>query len=135
MLVLNILKLLQEKKENSYEIRIALEPIKNQMKKSTSGSLSKNCVAAFYGFVGTFGAVAGCSAGVAGLLTGLGLFSGFAAFPFVGWCILGFAFSLALFAAVSAFEESKEMAKNELWKHTVKTSYQVLKTSNYNLAV
>ncbi|MBA2648650.1 MAG: hypothetical protein H0U75_03445 [Legionella sp.] len=48
-------------------------------------------VDAFFGFVGTYGSIAGCSAGVGGVFTGLGLFTSFAAIPVLGWGILGVA--------------------------------------------
>lgn len=88
----------------------------------------------FYAFVGTFGSIAGCSAGISGLLTGLGLFSSFAAFPIIGWGILGFAFSMGIFAANNAYIEAQETYKNNLLNQTVKTMYQQLKNQVFILS-
>ncbi|HHF0524785.1 TPA: hypothetical protein ACTUT5_003359 [Legionella anisa] len=87
----------------------------------------------FYAFVGTFGSIAGCSAGISGLLTGLGLFSSFAAFPILGWGILGFAISMGIFAANNAISETQETSKNELLNQTVKKMYQHLKSQVLDL--
>ncbi|MDP3267417.1 MAG: hypothetical protein Q8M40_00065 [Legionella sp.] len=78
-------------------------------------SSSTLVIKGFFGFVGTFGSIAGCSAGVAGLLTGLGLFSSFAAFPVTGFCLLGAAIFLGVVAARRAVTEYKrESAHQEM---------------------
>ena len=69
---------------------------------------SKLVIPAFFGFVGTFGSIAGGSAGVAGLLTGLGIFSSFSAFPLLGWTILGAAVLMGSFVAICAALQAEE---------------------------
>ncbi|HHT0592212.1 TPA: hypothetical protein ACTXXA_002197 [Legionella anisa] len=94
---------------------------------------SNMIVPIFYAFVGTFGSIAGCSAGISGLLTGLGLFSSFAAFPILGWGILGFAISMGIFAANNAISATRETSKNELLNQTIKKMYQHLKSQVLDL--
>lgn len=120
--------------DSNFSDSSVLIPIKQQRMHSYSSPFIKGLVAAFYGFVGTFGSIAGCSAGVAGVLTGMGLFSSFAAFPIIGLSILGVACLLGVFAGVSASIEAQETYKNNLWNQTVKTTYQSLKKHNSNLA-
>ncbi|KTD16154.1 hypothetical protein [Legionella jordanis] len=59
---------------------------------------------AFLSMVGTFGAIAGCTAGFMGLLSGLGLLAGFSAVPIVGWATLLIAITLATVVAVNSIE-------------------------------
>ncbi|WP_133127402.1 hypothetical protein [Legionella nagasakiensis] len=56
---------------------------------------------AFMGAAGAFGAVAGCTAGFVGLLSGLGLITGFSAIPIIGWATLAVAIGLAILVAVN----------------------------------
>ncbi|OGT36256.1 MAG: hypothetical protein A3F11_06865 [Gammaproteobacteria bacterium RIFCSPHIGHO2_12_FULL_37_14] len=51
------------------------------------------------GFAAAFGSIAGCSAGVLGLLGSAGIFSGLAVTPVVGWATLGIAFIFGLTVA------------------------------------
>lgn len=62
----------------------------------TTISNATSLKAAFLGAVGAFGAIAGCTAGFVGLLSGLGLFTGFAAAPVVGWTALMVALGFAV---------------------------------------
>lgn len=62
-------------------------PIRQQIKSAVTG------------FAGSFGSVAGCSAGSLGLLTALGVFPGFAAVPVVGWAVLAVAFVFGVMVA------------------------------------
>lgn len=82
--------------------------------------VSKVLIPAFFSFVGTFGSIAGCSAGLSGLLTGIGLFSSFAAVPLLGWAIIGAATVCGLFtainSAVAAGEAFKMTQLNQLYK-------------------
>ncbi|HRD69230.1 MAG TPA: hypothetical protein PK657_03730 [Legionella sp.] len=91
--------------------------IKDLSVKASQAPMSGSTLAikGFFGFVGTFGSIAGCSAGVAGLLTGLGLFSSFAAFPVTGFCLLSAAIFLGIVAARRAVTEYKrESAHQEM---------------------
>lgn len=63
---------------------------------------------AFVGFVGAFGAIAGGSTGVLGLLAGLALFPGLAALPVLGWVILSIAVLAGVFAAVVIAQKAHE---------------------------
>ena len=74
-----------------------------------SMSITQLMIPAFFSFVGTFGFFAGCSAGVAGLLTGLGIFTSFAAIPVLGWSILGAA---VIFGSIVAFSVAKKNQEN-----------------------
>ncbi|STY31839.1 Uncharacterised protein [Legionella wadsworthii] len=62
----------------------------------------------FCAFVGAFGSLAGCSAGISGLLTGIGVFTSFAAFPLLGCGILAFALITATLLAYEVFLSSEE---------------------------
>lgn len=85
-----------------------------------SAPVSKVLIPAFFSFVGTFGSTAGCSAGFSGLLTGIGLFSSFAAVPLLGWGIIGAATVCGLFtainSAIAAGEAFKMTQLNLLYK-------------------
>ena len=73
--------------------------------------VSKVLIPAFFSFVGTFGSIAGCSAGFSGLLTGIGLFSSFAAVPLLGWGIIGVATVCGLFTAINSATAAGEAFK------------------------
>jgi hypothetical protein len=78
------------------------------------------------GFVGTFGTIAGCSAGISGLLSGVGLFTSFAAFPLLGWSIIGVATILgAIMAYNSAIGAQEDFQKGELNQLTKKMHQQL----------
>ncbi|MGC1182580.1 hypothetical protein [Legionella sp.] len=87
---------------------------------------SKIFISAFFDFVGTFGSIAGCSAGVSGLLNGMGIFSSFAAFPLLGWGIIGIALTLGLFSAYSAMIDVQQTFKKQLLNQTFKDIHQQL---------
>lgn len=57
--------------------------------------------ASFLGFVGAFGTIAGGSAGISGLLTGLGLITGFSAAPWAGFIIIITATIVATYIALN----------------------------------
>lgn len=64
------------------------------------------------GFFSAFGSIAGCSAGVAGLLLGLGVFTGLSSIPIVGWAAIAgalvFGFAVAAVCIYSAREKNKD---------------------------
>lgn len=64
--------------------------------------------AALFGFVGVFGAVAGCTSGFFGMLLGIGVISGLSAFPPVGVAILVVALSLSIYSAVRSVQLMEE---------------------------
>ncbi|MFT4060217.1 MAG: hypothetical protein QM652_11790 [Legionella sp.] len=68
---------------------------------------SHTLIPAFFNFVGTFGSIAGCSAGVSGLLNGVGLFSGFATFPVLGCTIICVAIGAGLCLSIDAFFDAE----------------------------
>ncbi|WP_133137665.1 hypothetical protein [Legionella rowbothamii] len=108
-----------------------LSLIEKEFVNPSSVPFSKAGTPMFFAFVGTFGSIAGCSAGLSGLFSGLGLFSSFAAFPLLGWGVLAMATSMGIFAANNAFIESQENYKNEVLNQTIKTMYQHLKNQVY----
>ena len=129
---LTIIKIMIE--QQSIKKKLILPMIEQKIIQQYSVPSSNVIVPIFHAFVGTFGSIAGCSAGVSGLLTGLGLFSSFAAFPIIGWGILGFAIAMGIFAANNACIEARESYKNNLLNQTVKTMYQQLKEQVFVLS-
>lgn len=112
-LLLNLLRQHHELLQNSTPLNVRIKFV------NTADTITKNIpqksipfsnliIPAFFGFVGTFGSVAGCSAGIAGLLTGLGIFTSFAAFPILGWSILGAAVIFGVIVAIDAAEKKQE---------------------------
>lgn len=102
--------LLLLKKE--YELNQCIPNNKNILKNiadevsQQSVPASKKMIPAFFAFAGTFGSIAGCCAGVSGLLTGMGICSSFAAFPLLGCGVLLFALISGTALAYEAFTES-----------------------------
>ncbi|MCL9684990.1 hypothetical protein [Legionella maioricensis] len=89
---------------------------------------SKLIAPSLFGFVGTFGSIAGCSAGISGLLTGMGLFTSFTAFPLLGWGIIGVALICGAIMAYNAtIEVQDELQNNELNQLTKKMHQQLSK--------
>ena len=81
---------------------------------------------AFLNFVGVFGAVAGCSAGLMGVFIAFGITLGFGANPLLGLGILVLALGLASYSAVIATQGNIEKGK--------KTQiYKNLKSYNHEL--
>ncbi|WP_133129292.1 hypothetical protein [Legionella yabuuchiae] len=74
----------------------------------------------FVAFAGAFGSIAGCSAGFMGLLSGLGVISGFSALPVLGLSILGIATVLAIVVAVEAVRNATELHKLNSLKSSIK---------------
>ncbi len=74
----------------------------------------------FVAFAGAFGSIAGCSAGFMGLLSGLGVISGFAALPVLGVSILGVALALAILVAAQAIRNTAELHKLNSLKSSIK---------------
>ncbi|MFJ1269308.1 hypothetical protein ACD661_12140 [Legionella lytica] len=126
---LSIIKIMIE--QQLFKEKSILSLIEKELVKSCSIPFSKAGPPMFFAFVGTFGSIAGCSAGLSGLLAGLGLFSSFAAFPLLGWGVLATAASMGVFAANHALVESQKNYKNELLNQTIKTMYQHLKNHVY----
>lgn len=129
--VLIIIKTITENPD--FKRNAILPGLKQQIINSQPAPYFNTMTPAFFAFVGTFGSIAGCSAGVSGLLNGLGLFSSFAAFPILGWGILGIAVAMGLFAAGTAFIEARENYRNQLLNQRVKTMYQDLKKEVFSL--
>ncbi|WP_131795610.1 hypothetical protein [Fluoribacter gormanii] len=88
--------------------------------------LSEKFISAFFTFVGTFGSIAGCSAGLSGVLTGMGIFSSFAAFPLLGWGVLTFALCSGLTFAHQAFIKAGEDYNIKLLNQKLKCMHQQL---------
>ncbi|ARH01126.1 hypothetical protein [Legionella micdadei] len=73
---------------------------------------------AFLNFVGVFGAVAGCSAGVIGVFSGLGLMISLSAIPFVGAAVLAAALFLGICGAViSVHANIEKNRKIQIYKN------------------
>lgn len=83
--------------------------------------------AAFIGFVSTFGATAGTSSGILGLLTGMSVFAGLAAFPILGWGILSVAVVLSFIVAGSFIYIANEKFQRRL-------QHSILKEGHHQLA-
>ncbi|VEB34104.1 hypothetical protein [Legionella cherrii] len=88
--------------------------------------LSQKMVPPFFTFVGTFGSITGCSAGVSGVLTGMGLFSSFAAFPLLGWGILAFALVSGILMASESMAKTNERFKKKELNQTIKNIHSQL---------
>ncbi|ASQ46566.1 hypothetical protein [Legionella clemsonensis] len=89
----------------------------------------------FLGFVGAFGSVAGCSAGLMGMLAGLGIISGFSAVPVLGIMILILAVGCGVYSAFTAADSFREkVSKKDLCKkikilNSSLKDYPILKNS------
>jgi|GEM_PF-5322429 len=81
-----------------FEIKVSLEK---------KAPFTKLFIAGFTGFMTGFGTVAGGSAGIGGLLGGMGLFAGFGSIPILGWSLLGLAFILGTIIAVRLIQKAK----------------------------
>lgn len=70
---------------------------------------------AFLSFVGTFGSIAGCSAGMMGVVSSLGIMTGFGAIPLLAAVILGTAIICGIYAATQAMaSETAEWKKTQI---------------------
>ncbi|WP_131762436.1 hypothetical protein [Legionella jamestowniensis] len=88
-----------------------------KIKSKQSMPLGTLAYQAFLGFVGAFGSVAGCSAGLMGLLGGLGIISGFSAVPVLGIAVLILAVGCGIYSALTAVDALLEKnSKKELCK-------------------
>ncbi|GEM_PF-3735316 len=65
----------------------------------------------FLEFCGAYGTVLGGTAGAAGLLAGIGVFSGIAAIPVIGWVAAGTALLLGLSMAISSAYQTYQKSK------------------------
>lgn len=92
----------------------------------SSLSIKKLLLPAFFSFVGTFGSVAGCSAGVAGFLTGVGIFTSFVTMPILGWGIIVGALVMGGVAAYGALLQTKEKNRNNELTHLFKKTNKQL---------
>ncbi|KTD35102.1 hypothetical protein Lnau_1992 [Legionella nautarum] len=73
---------------------------------------------AFLSFVGVFGAAAGCSSGVIGVLAGVGLFGGFGVIPVLATIVLTTAILLAVCGAlVSIHSHIEKNKKTQIYKN------------------
>lgn len=82
----------------------------------------------FRGFIGGFGTIAGGSGGFAGLLIGLGLFSGFSAFPLVGLISLGSSLVIGAAVAGEVIDQAKRDYEDRLVIDSLKDMSKALKT-------
>lgn len=71
----------------------------------------------FIGAVGAFGAIAGCSAGFVGMLSGVGIFGGFAAFPLLGCATLVFALGIAITVGLDSVKRAEHRHEQKERKH------------------
>lgn len=72
---------------------------------------------AFMSFVGVFGSIAGCSAGLMGVFVTLGIISGFGALPILAAVVLSAATGLGVFAAVhNTKTEIEQNRKIQIYK-------------------
>jgi ABC-type multidrug transport system fused ATPase/permease subunit len=102
-----------------------LQNLKNQYA-TQQAPYSQALIPAFFSFVGTFGSIAGCSAGVSGLLTGVGLFSSFTAFPLLGGIIISVAIGTGLYLAIDSFIDAQDIwVKNKINQEIKNTSKQL----------
>lgn len=85
---------------------------------------------AFIGAMGSFGAVAGCSAGFMGLLSGVGLLSGFAAIPIMGWVTLGLALTMALVVGYNSSRHAECRSQLKVVKQKTLSLYTDLNKFN-----
>jgi len=83
--------------------------------------------------LGLLESIAGCSAGVAGLLTGLGLFSSFAAFPVTGFCLLSAAIFLGIVAARRAVTEYKRESRRAVTEYKRESAHQEMNNQLKNI--
>lgn len=100
-----------------------------------SAPLSVLLTPAFFGFIGTFGATAGCSAGVSGLLIGLGAFSSFAAFPILGISILASALLFGIVVGVNAALEAQKKYQAQEQNKLIKAMHHQLKHAHVERAM
>lgn len=110
--------------------QLLFELITNYIKQTTS-SPNIYIIPAFSAFVGTFGSIAGCCAGISGLLTGLGVFTSFTAFPIIGLGIIAIASICGLAIAKEAINNAIEEYQAIELNITVKQMYQQLKKANF----
>lgn len=69
-------------------------------------------------FTAGFGSIAGCSAGVSGLLMSIGVFAGLTAIPIAGWAILGAAVVFGLITAgISIYSAHEKDKKSQRLSH------------------
>lgn len=83
-------------------------------------------------FLAAFGSVAGCSAGLIGLLSCVGVFAGLSAVPILGWALLSTAimFGLAV-AAVSVCTVAANRLKRTLVEHYTKINHELKANTDY----
>ncbi|MBA2710225.1 MAG: hypothetical protein H0U57_06510 [Tatlockia sp.] len=92
----------------------ASESLKKLIKPPTWISLASSF---FISLAGVFGAIAGTSAGIMGILIGLGITTGFAACPPIGIAILVLATLTALFVAIQSIQSTVEKnQKTQVYK-------------------
>lgn len=85
----------------------------------------------FMSFVGTSGAIAGCSTGFLGLLTGVGLFTALIAFPGLGVGVLGGALFFAAVTAAYAIYNKREELQETAFNQLIKGMHQQLAQANF----
>ncbi|STX30058.1 Uncharacterised protein [Legionella beliardensis] len=86
--------------------------------------------AAFLGFVGAFGTIAGGSAGFTGLLIGLGLMASFSVIPWAAFAIIITAAIIGTYVALDAVELTEFNAAKMYWYKSTKTLGNFLQKLN-----
>jgi hypothetical protein len=89
----------------------------------------------FLSFMGVFGSITGCSAGMMGVCVGLGLISGFSAIPIIGLSIVGVGLMIGLYAAQQAMISSTEKnAKRQIYRNFKECNHELNKQELDKLA-
>lgn len=128
--------------KDEYELHQCIPNNKNILKNiaykvaQQSVPASKKMIPALFTFVGTFGSIAGCCAGVSGLLTGIGICSSFIAFPLVGCGVLLFALLSSVALAYEAFtvsiDDFKKLQLNLMMKNMHQQLSKAIMERNFN---
>ena len=105
----------EEKKEQlSKQIKKSCNAFYDNVEKEISKKpipITPYVMTGIVGFFSGFGTILGCSAGVSGLLVGVGLFAGLTAIPIVGWATLGAAIIFGGIIAASCAYHAYKKAK------------------------
>lgn len=123
--ILSIMKEEYETTQNIPKSECILERIAH-LSEDQPAPLFTKMTPSFCAFVGAFGALAGCSAGISGLLTGIGVFTSFAAFPLLGCGILAFSLISATLLAYEVFLSSGDDFKKKQNNKMMKEMHQQL---------
>ncbi|MGQ3888376.1 hypothetical protein ACQUW5_05010 [Legionella sp. CNM-1927-20] len=107
----------------------------NQLNKNPYSAIEKTKinVAAFQAFVGTFGTIAGGSAGLTGLLMGLGLMASFSIVPWLGVAIILTATIVAIYMANVAARNAELNIDKTFWCKQAKNLNQQTQKLNADM--